>query len=160
MRSVGDMGRAFSLIALAAAGCAAGDNANNACGMSVRVDVAPQMATAPALLTATSVLDDPTWTRSWTVTRASDATPIQYTALDGEQAKITVEADQGGTYHFALVVSSGDKSCNAAGDATVIAPGGKTAAYFLRVTPPVASGLPRQQRPLVLHSMTPLDHAR
>ncbi len=158
MRSLGDLGRALPLILLA--GCGSSEsNGNNRCDMNVSIAVYPQSPTAPVTLVAMGMLDDPSWDRTWTVTRAGGGA-VPFTATDGMNGGVTVDvaADQAGTYHFELRATQLGRACTATDDVTVKAPGATAAAYKLRVTPPVASGLPRQERSLIIYSRTPIDH--
>ncbi|MSP62243.1 MAG: carboxypeptidase regulatory-like domain-containing protein [Myxococcales bacterium] len=155
--------RALLALALAlGASCSSGkDTAGRAGPLGcLTIAVTPKKADAPATLTAQSTLDDQgyVWKRTWTVTRAGEKTPLPFVPKDAAQTAITVDATDPGTYHFALTVSHAGDFCTASDDATVQAQGAKTAAYRLRFTPPVASGLPRQERIVILRGKTPLDH--
>lgn len=145
--------------AVALIGCASSPAGLGKCGTTVSVTVTPQAGIAPTPLVAQAVFQDEGlgWSFSWVVTRAGSNQPVPFTSSQ-DGATITVQADQPGTYHFQLTVTAADQACAGTNDVTVDAPTGRTEAWLLRFTPPVATGLPRQQRAIVLHGLTPLAH--
>jgi hypothetical protein len=148
-------GEVLALLGLAVGAGCAGDAGKAGIAPCVSVAVTPKMAPAPATLSAHA---NPTgeggpWTIDWVVTR--DGTMAQFHAVD--DTTISIDAPDPGDYHVTATASFNGMTCTSSDDATVTGLG-PTQAYRLRFTPPPGSGLPRQERVVVMHAGTPLDH--
>lgn len=150
-----DVARLLAALAVGA-GCAGSGASAGRALECVSVAVTPKMAMAPAVLTATAtVTDGAPWQIQWFVTRAGLSVPFHL--VGGDSSVIEVDAAAGGTYHFVATATRRDLTCTSTDDA-VVTGAGRSASYRLRVTPPPGSGLPKQDRTVVIHHDTPLDH--
>jgi hypothetical protein len=147
---------AIAAAAAFAVACAAGGDAVNHCGIDTQVKMSPAMATTPATLTATASFTTPPASKKWAVTLNSNDIP--FTVVDQAGTQITIDAELPGTYVATIqVTDENGRECEASAQSVVIKKGSNTASYNLRITPPVSSGLPRQDLPLVIHGGTTLS---
>ena len=144
-----------------ATSCGAGDSGGLAERCGLHLEVEPRRATIGETITARAPLTDPTLAgrrRTWEVTRAPDATAVPFRVVGPGDEAIEVLPDRPGSYRIRGALEG--RACTAEEVAQVTVPNARSAAYALRVTPPLATALPRQNVLVEIYEGTPLVHQR